>query len=253
LSEEIKTLDGWYALHDFRLMDWNGWRGLSAAERSEALEEFQQFLAASAQIEQAGLGSHALYAIVGHKADFMFMYLRPSLAELFELKIRFNQLKLANFLFPPYSYVSVVELSNYMARPGVDPAMDAEIQKRLYPILPKTEHVCFYPMNKRRDGADNWYMLSFEERKAMMREHGLIGRKYAGKVKQIITGSVGFDDWEWGVTLFADDALQFKKLVYEMRFDEVSARFGEFGHFMVGNLSTAESFAQWLLSAPSAN
>jgi chlorite dismutase len=91
-------------------------------------------------------------------------------------------------------------------------------------------------MNKKRDGQDNWYMLTMEQRREMMRSHGMIGRKYAGKVKQIITGSVGLDDWEWGVTLFADDALQFKKLVYEMRFDEVSARFGEFGEFFVGNL-----------------
>lgn len=85
-------------------------------------------------------------------------------------------------------------------------------------------------------------MLSMDERKSMMKSHGMIGRGYAGKVKQIITGSVGFDDWEWGVTLFSDDALQFKKLVYEMRFDEVSARFGEFGPFYVGNLLDQASF-----------
>lgn len=89
-------------------------------------------------------------------------------------------------------------------------------------------------------------MLSMEERRAMMRSHGMIGRGYAGKVKQIITGSVGFDDWEWGVTLFSDDPLQFKKLVYEMRFDEVSARFGEFGSFFVGNLLNAELLDEML-------
>jgi chlorite dismutase len=94
-------------------------------------------------------------------------------------------------------------------------------------------------MNKKREGSDNWYMLSMEERRNFMRNHGMIGRQYAGKVKQIITGSVGLDDWEWGVTLFADDALQFKKLVYEMRFDETSARFAEFGEFFVGNLLDA--------------
>lgn len=101
-------------------------------------------------------------------------------------------------------------------------------------------------MNKKREGNDNWYSLSIDERKAMMRKHGMIGRQYAGKVKQIITGSVGFDDWEWGVTLFADDALQFKKLVYEMRFDEVSARFGEFGEFFVGNLLSLDKLEQML-------
>ena len=101
-------------------------------------------------------------------------------------------------------------------------------------------------MDKRRDGDDNWYMLGMEERKTIMHSHGMIGRGYAGKVKQIITGSVGFDDWEWGVTLFANDVLQFKKLIYEMRFDEVSARYGEFGDFYVGNLLNGEKFAALL-------
>jgi hydrogen peroxide-dependent heme synthase len=102
-------------------------------------------------------------------------------------------------------------------------------------------------MNKKRDGEDNWYMLSMEDRREMMKSHGMIGRSYAGKVRQIITGSVGLDDWEWGVTLFGEDPLQFKKLVYEMRFDEASARFGEFGPFYVGNYLTQEDLSALLL------
>jgi chlorite dismutase len=101
-------------------------------------------------------------------------------------------------------------------------------------------------MDKRRDGNDNWYMLSMEERRNMMKSHGLIGRSYAGKVKQIITGSVGLDDWEWGVTLFAEDPLQFKKIVQEMRFDEVSARFGDFGSFYTGCQLTYEELKKYL-------
>ena len=101
-------------------------------------------------------------------------------------------------------------------------------------------------MNKKRDLSDNWYMLDMEERRSLMRSHGMIGRSYAGKVKQIICGSVGFDDWEWGVTLFSDDALQFKKLVYEMRFDEVSARYGEFGSFYVGSLLDQQALDELL-------
>ena len=159
-------------------------------------------------------------------------------------KIRLTNQAFAAFTIPVYSYVSIVELSSYLAKPGVDPSEDPEIQARLKPILPKSKHICFYPMNKRRDGNDNWYMLPAEDRKTMMRSHGMIGRTYAGKVKQIITGSVGLDDWEWGVTLFSDDPLHFKKLVYEMRFDEVSARFGEFGDFYVGNLLTPDKFAK---------
>jgi peroxiredoxin len=104
---------------------------------------------------------------------------------------------------------------------------------RLWPRIPARRYLCFYPMNKRRAGADNWYRLPIDERRRLMHEHGMIGRRYAGQVTQIISGSVGFDDWEWGVDLFADDPLVFKKLVYEMRFDESSARYAEFGPFIV--------------------
>jgi chlorite dismutase len=173
------------------------------------------------------------------------MLVRPTMEELNEIETEFNKTKLAEFTIPTYSYVSVVELSNYLPA-GEDPYENPQIQARLYPTLPKASHVCFYPMDKRRQGNDNWYMLPMEERRSLMRSHGMIGRQYAGKVKQIITGSVGFDDYEWGVTLFADDVLQFKKLVYEMRFDEVSARYGEFGSFFVGNLLKEEAIARFL-------
>jgi chlorite dismutase len=107
----------------------------------------------------------------------------------------------------------------------------ARLASRLWPKIPDRPYLCFYPMNKRRCGADNWYMLPLEQRQRLMHDHGMIGRRYAGQVNQIISGSIGFDDWEWGVDLFADDPLVFKKLVYEMRFDESSARYAEFGPF----------------------
>lgn len=242
MSEAVQTLDGWYALHDFRLINWSSWKYVSEEERRQAQDELQRFLRDWQTVENDKKGSTAVYSIVGQKADFGFMHLRETLEELNELETAFNKSAFAQHTVPAYSYVSVVELSSYMAKPGVDPTSDPEIVARLKPTLPKANHMCFYPMNKRREGNDNWYMLSIDERRAMMRSHGMIGRSYAGKVKQIITGSVGFDDWEWGVTLFADDALQFKKLVYEMRFDEVSARYGEFGDFYVGNLLTPAKF-----------
>jgi len=245
MSEPAKTLDGWYSLHDFRTVDWTSWKRLSSDERYEAIAEFQGFLDNLKKTEDAKQGSHALYTIVGQKADFMLMILRPTMEELNELETAFNKTRFADYLIPAHSYVSVVELSNYLPS-DQDPYQSPEIQARLYPILPKAKHVCFYPMDKRRQGNDNWYMLPMEERSRMMRSHGMIGRGYAGKVKQIITGSVGFDDWEWGVTLFADDVLQFKKLVYEMRFDEVSARYGEFGSFFVGNILTEDKIANFL-------
>ncbi|WP_028784160.1 hydrogen peroxide-dependent heme synthase [Thalassobacillus devorans] len=245
MPEPAITLDGWYCLHDFRSMDWTAWKMISSDERESAIHEFHQLINKWEKTESNKTGSHAIYSIVGQKADFMMMILRPTMEELNEIENEFNKTKLAEFTIPAYSYVSVVELSNYMAQ-GKDPETDPEIQARLKPILPKWKYACFYPMDKRRQGNDNWYMLEKEDRGKMMYSHGMIGRKYAGKVRQIITGSVGFDDWEWGVTLFAHDVLQFKKLVYEMRFDEVSARFGEFGSFYVGHLLEKESLPKFL-------
>lgn len=240
MSEAVQTLEGWYALHDFRAIDWSAWKRLSADERAKAEDELYTMLNEWNSVEQQKKGSTAFYTVVGQKADFVFMHLRETLEELNELETAFNKTSFAQYTIPVYSYVSVVELSSYMAKPGVDPMEDPEVVARLKPILPKSKHICFYPMNKRRSGNDNWYMLSMEERRGFMRSHGMIGRSYAGRVKQIITGSVGLDDWEWGVTLFSDDPLTFKKLVYEMRFDEASARFGEFGAFYVGNLLDAD-------------
>ena len=246
MSEAALTLEGWYALHDFRSIDWTAWRLADESERAKALDELNTFLKDWSNTEEQKEGSTAVYSIVGQKADFVFMHLRETLEELNEIETAFNKTSFASFTYPVYSYVSIVELSNYMAKPGTDPMESPEIVARLKPTLPKANHICFYPMNKRREGNDNWYMLSMDDRRGLMRSHGLIGRSYAGKVKQIITGSVGFDNWEWGVTLFADDALQFKKLIYEMRFDEVSARYAEFGDSYVGNLLDSAKFSALL-------
>ncbi|MFT4416221.1 hydrogen peroxide-dependent heme synthase [Fredinandcohnia humi] len=245
MAEAAKTLDGWYCLHDFRTVDWTSWKSLSSDERQAAIHEFLGLVEKWNATQTEKKGSHALYTIVGQKADFMMMILRPTMEELNEIETEFNKSKLAEYTIPAHSYVSVVELSNYL--PGdEDPYQNPHVQARLYPILPKSKYVCFYPMDKRRQGEDNWYMLPMAERQSLMRSHGMIGRGYAGKVKQIITGSVGFDDYEWGVTLFSDDVLQFKKLVYEMRFDEVSARYGEFGAFFVGYILPEEKVSAFL-------
>jgi len=236
MNEDVQTIEGWYALHDFRTINWASWKFVSAEERDMAMNEMSAFLKQWSDIETANEGSTAVYSIVGQKADLVFVHMRETLQQLNELETAFNKTLFAQHLLPAYSYVSVVELSNYMTKPGVDPMSNPDLVARLKPIMPKKQHICFYPMNKRRDGNDNWYMLNIDERRALMHSHGKIGRSYAGRVKQIITGSVGFDDWEWGVTLFADDPLVFKKLIYEMRFDEVSARYGDFGEFYVGNI-----------------
>lgn len=245
-NEALLTLEGWYTYHNFRTINWEKWRAASEAERQAALDELNTLIRTWEANEAENQGSTAIYSILGHKADLVFMFLRPTMQELDEIKTAFNKTRFAAFTDAPYSYVSVVELSNYVHNPGEDPKANPHVRDRLYPILPKWEHICFYPMNKKRDLQDNWYMLSMQERQEMMRSHGLIGRSYAGRVKQIIGGSVGFDDWEWGVTLFANDPLEFKHIVYEMRFDEVSARFGEFGNFLTGNVLNAETLAKKL-------
>ncbi|MEK4629994.1 MAG: hydrogen peroxide-dependent heme synthase [Solibacillus sp.] len=243
MNEAAITLDGWYALHEFRSIDWASWKLVSAEEREAATKEFIEYLEALNE----ETGSNAFYSIIGQKADFMIMTLRETPEELNEVETKFAKLAIADFTIPTYSYVSVVELSNYLAgQSDEDPYQNPHVRARLYPELPKSKYVCFYPMDKKREGNDNWYMLSMEDRKKLMYAHGLIGRSYAGKIKQIITGSVGLDDHEWGVTLFSDDMLQFKKIVYEMRFDEVSARYGEFGEFLVGNLLDNEKLQKLL-------
>src|SRR5207237_10704870 len=119
------------------------------------------------------------------------------------------------------------------------------MQPLLIPQMPPNRYICFYPMDRRRGEDKNWYTLSIEERQRQMNEHGLVGRRYAGEVKQIISGSIGFDDWEWGVTLFADEPLVFKRLIYEIRFDEVSAVYDLFGHFYVGMRCHAAVLGIW--------
>ncbi|MFC3210561.1 hydrogen peroxide-dependent heme synthase [Planomicrobium okeanokoites] len=247
MNEAAITLDGWYVLHDFRSMDWVSWKMLEEDERQFAIDEYQAFMDKVNQADENKTGAHALYSIVGQKADLMLMLLRETMDELRELETEYNKLTLVAYTVPTYSYVSVVELSNYLAgKSDEDPYQNPHVRARLYPELQRSQYICFYPMDKRRDGDDNWYMLPMDERKDLMLSHGKIGRSYAGKVKQIISGSVGFDDYEWGVTLFADDVLQFKKLIYEMRFDEVSARYAEFGSFYVGTRLDKERIVKFL-------
>lgn len=247
MAEEFETLEGWFSLHDFRHFNWSSWNALERAEKQEIQEELSALLSSYMHIEEKREGSFAFFNVVGQKADFLFLNLRPSLADFSLVEQELNKTRFAKFTTPAYSYVSVVELSNYVVNHERTPELDAMINARLYPVLPKNKHVCFYPMNKRREGTENnWYLLPLEERKRLMKSHGLIGRKFAGQVTQMIGGSIGLDDWEWGVTLFAEDPLVFKHVVTQMRFDEVSARYADFGAFFVGNQLTLPQLKQLL-------
>jgi len=237
MSEAAETLDGWYSLHLFYAIDWTTFRLVPEDDRHAMVQELQQFLADKANARASHTGDQALYNITGQKADLLLWVLRPEMKELNIIENELNKCRISDFLIPTYSYVSVIELGNHLAgKSDEDPYENPHIKARLYPELPHSEYICFYPMDKRRNETYNWYMLPMEDRKELMYNHGKIGRKYAGKIKQFITGSVGFDDFEWGVTLFSDDVLQFKKIVYEMRFDETTARYGEFGSFYIGHI-----------------
>jgi peroxiredoxin len=245
------ALEGYAILQQvFRVRRAN-WRALESEMQDRVVTEAASLLGEMAKRED---GESGCFSLLGHKGDLMLLHFRRSFEELNQAEIAIANLELADYLEPTTSYLSVVELGLYeasvtlykdLAAKNIEPhskewdaAVEAELGRqrekvatRIYPKIPPRRYLCFYPMDKKREGADNWYRLEIERRRDLMREHGMVGRRYAGLVTQIISGSIGFDDWEWGVDLFADDALVFKKLVYEMRFDEASAGYAKFGPF----------------------
>src|SRR5580692_1295471 len=254
LAAAPNTLEGFAVLHQFFRLRRPQWNALVESRRTEIIEKASRAFAA---MEQREGGHSAIFSQLGHKGDLIVIHFRRGFDDLDTAQLEVGRLALNEFLEPTTSYLSVVEVGLYeatvklqaeLAAKGLKPHSpewiaavkdDLEDQRhklgaRLLPQVPDRRYVCFYPMNKRRAGNDNWYSLPIEERQLLMRDHGMIGRRYAGQVTQVISGSIGFDDWEWGVDLFADDPLVFKKLVYEMRFDESSARYAEFGPFYFG-------------------
>jgi len=239
--EPPQTDEGWYVLHDLRTIDWDAWRAASERDRELAIDDGVEFLDAAERLDDSDAGASAVFSVFGHEADLLILHLRPTIRELDTLERRFEGTAFAEFTERTNSYLSVTEASGYTgAEAYFDPEQEADpgiknyIESRLYPDLPDAEFVSFYPMDKRRQPEQNWYDLSFEDRADLMSGHGDIGREYAGKVSQIISGSVGLDDFEWGVTLFADDPTDVKDLLYEMRFDPSSSKYAEFGPFFSG-------------------
>ena len=260
------TIEGYSVLHQMMRVRWSAWRQLGSAQKKEIAQEASQVLG---QWEQAKSGQSAVYSLLGHKGDLLLIHFRNSFDDLNRAERQLAQLRLGDYLEPTTSYLSVIELGLYesslktyrdLVEQGIEPYSDhwkraindtldrqrEAMRPRLFPEIPKARYVSFYPMDRRRGEEKNWYTLPMEERARQMNEHGLVGRRYAGEVKQIITGSIGFDDWEWGVDLFADDSLVFKKLIYEMRFDEVSAVYAQFGHFYIGVRCPADQLGKLL-------
>ncbi|HEX2167378.1 MAG TPA: hydrogen peroxide-dependent heme synthase [Longimicrobiales bacterium] len=247
------TLEGWYALHQMMSIDWRAVRAMSAVDRATLRSTAAELLSElSAPREDGWSGA---YQLVGGGANVMFVHFRETLDELGRADMRLRRSRAGSALELVNDYTSVTEAGLYHATAEaaaqaaplskeyhalLDEAAAAErasahVRTRLFPRVPEgMRYISFYPMSKRRLHPDNWYSLPVDERNRLMREHGLTGRRYAGRIFQVITGSVGLDDWEWGVTLFARDPLEFKRIVTEMRYDEASAKFGEFGEFFTG-------------------
>jgi chlorite dismutase len=261
-----ETLEGWCVLHQMFRVRWPEWRVRPEDLRRRLAAEAAQTLAG---MGGDGHGTSVLATLLGHKGDLMLVHLRRSFEELQAAQLAVARLGLATFLEPTTSFVSMVELGMYemtalvhkrLGERGLvlgsneyEAAFDGEMEEqrrrvmgRLFVEVPARRHVCFYPMNKRRGEQRNWYAQPVEDRARMMLEHGRIGRRYAGQVTQVISGAIGFDDWEWGVDLFADDPVVFKKLIYEMRFDEASAWYAEFGPFYVGLQFSASELPKYL-------
>ena len=263
------TLEGSSLLHQFFRFDWKAWRTLPQTDRDRIAT---QAVSALQKIERKAVdvpAHSALFSELGHKGDLILVHFRDSFEALNKVELDLAQTEFYDYLTPVHSYVSVVELGLYESTRKTyeaaeakgltqhSPEWNAEIAEslkrgadamapRLFPAIPDTKYICFYPMDRKRGEQVNWYTVPFAERQRMMHEHGMIGRRYAGEVKQIISGSIGMDDWEWGVDLFAEDPVIFKKLIYEMRFDEVSAVYALFGQFYIGLRLPVERLTNWL-------
>jgi chlorite dismutase len=240
--EPPATEEGWYALHDLRRIDWDAWRAAPSRDRQAALTDGIDFLEYYEAVEDAAAGQSAVYTIQGHKADLLIIHLRPTMADLDAAERQFEQTAFAGYTERTSSYVSVTEASGYTERAkeyfegevADDSGLAQYIQGRLHPEIPDEEFVCFYPMSKRREPDQNWYDMPFADRAEHIERHGDIGRAYGGKVEQMIAGSIGLDDWEWGITLWSDDLTHVKELLTEMRFDQSTSKFADFGSFYVG-------------------
>jgi peroxiredoxin len=265
IAHPPETLEGWFALHQifrFRNRVDAGRLAKLVKGASTAIQPAKRTAAKANGGGTAATGWSCFVRLIGSSSDLMVIHFRDSLDAIGVAQEELARTQLAGKLESTYTFLSVTEAGLYhitaelartsQARGGkfgdeeymraLDERTRAEhesahVRRRLYPELPADmPYVSFYPMSKRREAGQNWYALTLDDRSRLMQAHGITGRRYAGKVQQVITGAIGLDKWEWGVTLFARDPLEFKKLVTDMRFDEVSAKYAEFGEFYVGKV-----------------
>lgn len=245
----------WHCSHLYYRFDRVRLRSLGPQELGDGCKEF---VAALGDANPRPPARCQTFLVSGHKADFGVLMLDPDPLVLDGVHQRLMSGLLGPAVRPTWSFISMTEVSEYLPTPeqygrrltagGMDPAGEEHRTKvrqyarrfevmrrqRLAPDLPTWPAICFYPMNKRRQGQDNWFLLDYDQRERLMSQHGETGMQFAGKVTQLVTVGLGLDDWEWGVTLWARSPEFLKDIVYRMRFDEASARYAEFGPFYVG-------------------
>ena len=270
-SMPILPTEGRHVLHLFFRIDYSAWNYFNEEEQREKFCGLEKLITEIKALSDTQL---LHFSMVTPKADLGFMLITPDLDELDRAAKKLEQALGHGVLVPTFSWLSMTERSEYgmndeeyaaklEQEEGVTPTMPAfeenmqafreriakYVQERLYPQLPVAEEwpvFCFYPMSKRRNPEQNWYGLPLDVRKKLMQGHALVGRRYAGRVRQFITGSTGLDDQEWGVSLFAKTTSSIKEIVYEMRFDEVSVKYAEFGEFFIGIQMAPEALAERL-------
>lgn len=261
----VNMTNGWHCLHLFYSIDQTELRLVHEHHRAEGRDQLKQILDPNREGAPQRIQT---WVVSGGRADLGLMIMDPDPLKIDGIKHAIRTSRFGTVLKPSWSFVSISEVSEYVPTveqyaerlklDGTDPAdptfaakmrayegrLPAMNKQRLYPDLPPFPVACFYPMNKIRDPHANWYREPFSSRSKMMSEHATSGIKFAGKVSQFITASTGFDDWEWGVTLWGRAPEYIKDIVYTMRFDEASARFAEFGPFYIGYvMSPADALA----------
>lgn len=262
-----ETVEGWYVLHQLFSVDRTALRAVDRSMLPQVKDHAARALCALREPAEGGWS--AVVPLIGSLAEVMLVHFRPTLEQIESAQLAVARERLAEVLRPAYTFLSVTEAGLYhitaelakeaVARGGEvgDAAYESALaervktelestymQRRLRPELPPgMPYVCFYPMSKKREAGQNWYTLTLDQRSRLMYSHGMVGRRYAKKIVQVVSGAIGLDEWEWGVTLFARDPLEFKKIVTEMRFDEATARYGEFGPFYVGKVADP---AEWV-------
>lgn len=256
----LEPAQGWHCSHLYYRFD----RGILAKMGPDQVRAARDIAAAVLDPQDADAPARLqVSAVSGHKADFGLMLMDANPLKIESVNQRLLASKLGPALVPTYSFVSITEISEYV--PSVEqyakklveegeaegsPAYNAKVKaygdrlplmnrQRLTPDFPPWPATCFYPMNKKRKVVENWFLLPFAERNKMMSEHAKSGMTFAGKVSQLITVGVGLEDWEWGVTLWAKNPQFLTEIVYRMRFDEASARYGEFGPFLTSYIMSA--------------